>query len=83
MLCIQCDKKKICRVNNFMEQFKGEIVHDIASCIYYGGATKPNNMVAPLTILNPEEINARSQQIHALRKNTQSDMPSSSNITVE
>lgn len=89
MICIQCNKKKICRIFDFMKQFNGEVSYAISQCNYYQGAVlsplqqQPNPIQLASRMKDPEEVNNRSEAIRNLQKQKKNDLPSSPNFTVE
>ena len=78
---MNCSKKKICKVYEMIQKFKGEIDIEVSNCVYHGlmfqpikADTKENVPVTP-KIRNSKEINENSAKIHALLEEKEKTAP--------
>jgi hypothetical protein len=76
----RCDKKKICKVYEMIQKFKGEIDIEVNNCAYNGLMFQSIKPVATTprpvsTIKSSEEVNSKSSRIHALQQQQENSAP--------
>jgi len=78
-----CSKKKICKVYDMIQKFKGEIDIEVNTCVYHGAMfipVKQEGQTMPIPkVRDRKEINENSAKIHALQNQKDKDAPNTTN----
>ena len=78
---MNCSKKKICKVYEMIQKFKGEIDIEVSNCVYHGLMFQPiktganETALATPKIRDSKEINENSAKIHALLEEKEKTAP--------
>ena len=78
---MKCSKKKICKVYEMIQKFKGEIDIEVSNCVYNGlifqsiKADTNKAVSVASKIRDSKEINENSAKIHALLEEKEKTAP--------